>query len=69
MFHESRCSRGSTFLDVDEDVVVVEAIAEGGREGQKEESNSNHVDVAKNPTRSTRRFHFQNSEICKSRSS
>ena len=44
MVHESRCSRGGTFLDVVVDILVVEAITEGSQKRQKEKGNSNHVD-------------------------
>ena len=69
MFHQSRCSRGGTFLDVVLDKVVLEAITEGDQERQKEKGNSNHVYVVENPTWTTSRVHFQGVEICKNRSS
>ena len=53
MIHESRCGRGCTFLDVVVDIVIVEAATEGNQEKEKEEANSNHVEVVENPTWST----------------
>ena len=44
VIHESRYSRGGTFLDVVVDILVVEAITEGSQKRQKEKGNSNHVD-------------------------